>query len=1003
MDSDATIREPESSSEQTVRESDAQGTVREAAAPASSSVNRPKFRDYDILQQLPTSGGESDIYVVGRGADQFILKLYRYKVEPKIEVIDKIMNLSKAHPHELVRVFEFGFDEATQRWFEIQEYVRGGSLRRIVDGISQGGEEWRNTVFLSLLREVSQSLKLLHENGILHLDLKPANVLARTLDPIDFVLIDFGISNTLAPELSKKFTAVRGTPMYQSPESWSGAVGVPSDWWSLGMLALEVAGGKHPFEGLSQQVVASLLMTKAVEISEEIAPDKRELLRGLLTRDTSKRWGYDQVSRWLGGERNIPVHFEKPADGSALAARLDKTPRPLAFMGEKHASIEALARAIAVDEVSWAKGRELLMRGNIRTWLEGNGEFERAVDVDSVVEGVQDPDEKLFRFVHRYGKPLPLLFMGKAITLGNLILFLGRSVRCEDLSSAEIAITEKTCGEGLSSLFDFYAQQGGLDRELDELRRALARIRGETHQVAFGYLDAIARVRRAVPPEQLVELRKAGVMNEIETAALRAAKDKNRNAPLIHALSHSDNPQVVSVLLGAGADANATSEDGLTALMLAVRNGGNPEIVRLLLKAGARAGATDADGETATVLAVRGDCDPETICALLGAGGEVGAEDAGDYLARNAGGGTEAYRRLKALSDFRTEEKSRWLIVGIGVAVAVIVGLSVFGAGVFSADRLNNLMFETIDPGSRTNKDLARLIKRGADVGARDRDGRTPLMNAAVSRPDLMPLLVENGADVNAAAQGARDRGKTALMFAAENNPDPEASRFLIEKGAEVDARDEDGRTPLRWAVMGGRPEVAALLIRHGADVDARDDRGATPLMGLAYAGEKVFTRTGDSVEKLSLLVESGADVDAVDEDGRTPLMTAVFGNGGSPGTAALLIERGANVNARDKSGRTPLMHAAALESESGPELVSLLIQKGAKVNARDENGGTPLMYAAARGSGSGKNDTSPEVVSLLLIKGASVNARDKRGKTALSLTKSNAVERLLRNAGGVR
>lgn len=704
------------------------------------------------------------------------------------------------------------------------------------------------------------------------------------------------------------------------------------------------------------------------------------------------------MSRWLKGERGIPVHFEKSVAGNA---------RALAFMGEKHASIETLARAIAADETSWAKGRELLMRGNIRTWLEGNGEFERAVDVDSVVEGVQDADEKLFRFVHRYGKPLPFLFMGKVITLSNLILFLGRSLRCEELSGAEIAITEKTCGEGLSSLFDFYSQQGELDRELDELRRALARIRGETHQVAFDYLDTIASVRKTVPLERLIELRKTGVMNEIETAALRAAKDKSGNTALMFALSNGGTPQIVSVLLGAGEDVNATGEDGTTALMLAVRNGCNLETVKLLLAAGAKVGSADEDGVTAAELAVRNDCNPEVIRLLLGAGARIGPEDAADYVVRNARGETEAYRTLKTVSDFGMTERRKRLIAGVGIGAALAVALAAlfvfFGIGDSRAGHLNRLMFETIDPGSKTNKDLTRLIKRGADVGARDSDGRTPLMNAAVSRPDLMPLLIENGADVGAVAQSARDRGKTALMFAAERNPDPEVSRFLIEKGAEVDARDEDGRTSLMWAVSHGSPEVVALLIQRGADVNAKDHYGGSPLRGWAYAGEKVYTRTGDSVKKLSLLADNGAKIDVRDREGRTPLMAAMHGNGGSPAAATLLIERGANVDARDKDGRTPLMHAVVQESETGPELVSLLIQKGANVNAKDNNGVTPLMFAAARGGGNGKNDTSTEVVSLLLIKGAAVNARDKKGKTALSQAKSEAVERLLRNAGGIR
>jgi serine/threonine protein kinase len=355
-------------------------------------------------------------------------------------------------------MYEFGYDESTQRWYSIQEYARHGSLKTLIGEIPKLSEDKKDEMFNSILREISKSLKLLHENEILHLDLKPANVLARSLTPFDLVLIDFGISSNLDSELSKKFTAVRGTPMYQSPESWIGAVGEASDWWSLGMIALEIANGKHPFDGLQHQIIASLLTTKAIDIPSHISSDKRELLQGLLTRDMSRRWGYDQVSRWLGGERDIPVYFEKFADEDAEAPKnpiSGEYNRPLSFMDDKYTSVSKLARDIASDEASWEKGRELLMRGNIRAWFESNGDFEEAVDLDWLIEDVADPDEKLFKFVHYYGKPSPFSYMGKVITSDNLYLFGGNNWRRTRESKINAIIAEKLFDGKLSPLLDF--------------------------------------------------------------------------------------------------------------------------------------------------------------------------------------------------------------------------------------------------------------------------------------------------------------------------------------------------------------------------------------------------------------------------------------------------------------------------------------------------------------------------------------------------------------------
>ena len=128
---DSTVREAEGTASSTVREN-GQNTVRDSGASGSAFSELRTFRDYRVVRQLPTSGSESDVYVVEKGQDTYILKLYRYKIDPKVEVINNIVNLSRAHPHELIRVFEFGFDETTRRWFEIQEYARHGSLKKLM-------------------------------------------------------------------------------------------------------------------------------------------------------------------------------------------------------------------------------------------------------------------------------------------------------------------------------------------------------------------------------------------------------------------------------------------------------------------------------------------------------------------------------------------------------------------------------------------------------------------------------------------------------------------------------------------------------------------------------------------------------------------------------------------------------------------------------------------------------------------------------------------------------
>ncbi|NCG57103.1 MAG: hypothetical protein GWP35_09400 [Proteobacteria bacterium] len=90
-------------------------------------------------------------------------------------------------------------------------------------------------------------------------------------------------------------------------------------------------------------------------------------------------------------------------------------------------------------------------------------------------------------------------------------------------------------------------------------------------------------------------------------------------------------------------------------------------------------------------------------------------------------------------------------------------------------------------------------------------------------------------------------------MLAALNSSTPEIVPLLLEKGAEVNARDTDGFTPLMWAARSSTPEIVQLLLEKGADVNARTTGGFTPLM-VAAGNSK-----GKSAEIKQLLIDAGA------------------------------------------------------------------------------------------------------------------------------------------------
>jgi ankyrin repeat protein len=228
--------------------------------------------------------------------------------------------------------------------------------------------------------------------------------------------------------------------------------------------------------------------------------------------------------------------------------------------------------------------------------------------------------------------------------------------------------------------------------------------------------------------------------------------------------------------------------------------------------------------------------------------------------------------------------------------------------------------------------------------------------------------LIAAGADVNA----RDDSGKTPLMIA-----DAEVAELLLAKGATVDLRDNDGRTALHWAALSAIPRrgLIDLLLAHGASVDASDADGQTPLD---------WAIRGGAIQSIDLLLGHGASIEEKTRGGSTPLLVAVMSQRDAAVTAHLL-DRRARIDAVDNQQRSALHIAAAYAPYA---IVATLVSKGASVAGRDAEGKTPLHDAASR------PDEAARVIGLLARSpGADVNARTVVGWTPLHYAATRTAE----------
>lgn len=317
------------------------------------------FTDPELL----TVGTEGTLFRARAIADnsQVVIKLYFRGVELDERLHNVIANAGDAH---VVGVRHR--DRVDGRNYEVLDYLQAGSLTRL---IRNEGPTFPTDTIREVIRELLDALRRLsqlayEDNGkaFVHGDIKPDNILVRQRSPLVLVLADFGSS--LVTERSRVFVSKGTTLHYAAPELLSGArQAEKTDVWNLGVIAFLMSTGEHPLSGLDdERAIRFYLGTKNIDTRAVEDPEINRLCRGLLVRDPSQRWGYDEVAAWLDGEKPPVPEQRQPrvTDGPTFEFdhRFYTDPTELALAMGAH-------WGKAAESISGPRGRKAL-----KQWLD---------------------------------------------------------------------------------------------------------------------------------------------------------------------------------------------------------------------------------------------------------------------------------------------------------------------------------------------------------------------------------------------------------------------------------------------------------------------------------------------------------------------------------------------------------------------------------------------------------------------------------------------------------
>ena len=309
---------------------------------------------YKVLRQLEVNAGEADLYLCSYDGSEYVAKVYKRQFAIKQEVVDKLMTIDSPY---VAKLYETGTQGGLP--VEILPYYENGSL--------QGKTYTLDELMKSIIPNINEGLKVIHDTGIIHKDLKPSNIMLNP-DGKTVSIIDFGISSVVDGDNAILVTKTGMTPEYSAPETFKNIFYEGSDYYSFGITLFELFCGYTPYANMQPEEIEQYVSVQRIPFPEDMPAQLQDLISALTYVDISyrknkdnpnRRWTYEEVRMWLDGEPLII-----PGEGTVNSGKGNMP--EFRFLEESYTDPAALVKAFARN---WEEGKKQLFRGHVTSYF----------------------------------------------------------------------------------------------------------------------------------------------------------------------------------------------------------------------------------------------------------------------------------------------------------------------------------------------------------------------------------------------------------------------------------------------------------------------------------------------------------------------------------------------------------------------------------------------------------------------------------------------------------